>query len=142
VSGPVPFAHFCVASTLPSFFPFSVCPCARGLFPLPASVCPNARLAALSNKQLHKRRRRCRRQRARSGKEARCKRKFCRALLPILRGRWSGVLACLLAQSQQPPSRLSVRARALSLTHSLSLSLSFVESVACVPIFGACVLRK
>lgn len=73
-----------------------------------------------------------RRQRARSGKQARRKhkrkRKLCRALLPILRGRWAGVLACSRNRSSRRPVfpselRLSVRARALSLTHSLSLTL-------------------
>jgi hypothetical protein len=167
---PVPFACFylpvcLVPCLLPisespppcllSFFPFSMCPFARGLFPLPASVCPHARLAAL----------------------------LTRSCLPVWRagplyppGPWAswpppasekwqtsssqtqtlprvaaqfprqmGRGACLLAQSQQPPSRLSVcwlcvRARALSLTHCLTLS--FVQSVDCVPIVVQCFAKR
>ncbi len=49
------------------------------------------------------------------------KRKLCRALLPILRGRWAGVLAYSRNRSSRRPVFPSELVRSLSLTLSLTL---------------------
>jgi hypothetical protein len=157
---PVPFACFYLPVCLvPCLLPISVCPApcllfshfpsARGLFPLPASVCPHARLAALCCRfclPVWRAGPLCpvlgRRQRARemakklvaSANSAARRCPFCVADGP------GYLLARAIAAAAVPSFRLlGVRPSSCALSHSLS----FVQSVDCVPILvlGFCKMR-
>jgi hypothetical protein len=100
--GSLPFWHSPVCPLLPLLFARVACgPPLPGSWPPPASE--------------------------RNGKEARRKRKLCRASLPILRGRWAGILACSCNRSSRRPvfpspgcSSELVRSLPLTLIRSIS----------------------
>ncbi len=131
--GPLSFARFCLP-TCPARWPFwyaPVCPfCPCGVRALP-SAHPPGQWASWPPPASEKWQRSSSQTNANANSAARCC-PFCAVDGP----------GCLLARAIAAAAVPSFRPSSCALSHSLSLSLSFVESVACVPILVLSVFCK